>query len=119
MKILSFTNAESQITNINLDNYDTTIVLKDTQKVIDGSSVVMDITIGDFGTFYGIPLLPYKDVLYSYVRSDCIPIDFGSIVVMPIDGVEVTPETIGSGQVGIMYMNAAETLSTAIAQAIL
>lgn len=114
MKFISFQNAEAQSTEINLDGYEVTISLKDIGKRKNSVSVVMDISIDGFPDIYGIPLLPYRDLFESYINSGCMPVDFGAIIVMPIDNSEINVQNIGEGRVGIAYMNTAEVLVSSI-----
>jgi len=116
MFILHVSEDTNQVFNFT-SQYRTTINIKfpdDSLVDKDKYVPVMDIYIDGFSPIYGIPMIPYSDVLSEYVKARCIPLDYGGIITIPTREGVINKESIVNQDALLVYLTPQEILMMSI-----
>lgn len=115
MFLLTISDDVNQSFSFDADFYETTIYLKCPDGDCDVSRPpIIDVYVQGYEPILGIPLIKGVDLLYEYVANGCLPYDYGSIMVVDSQGVDVTCDRLVLGLSSLIYFNPAESIATSI-----
>lgn len=111
MYVLPISDDEVQAFGFEMDFYPSRMIVKCPQIDCGFSEQypVLDLYVDGYNPVYGIPLVPNSDILSTYVRNGCLPLDLGALFVLPDVNGNAGCEELANGTAALVYIGGAET----------